>query len=265
MTERRIAKLQPADRIWTVASIHGEARRLARIHDAIWSRLAPGDRVLYLGNLIGRGAGVRETLDELLDFRRAVIARPHGFVCDVVYLRGSQEVMWQKLLQLQFTPSPADALHWMLQRGVGATLQAYGGEPEAGLRAARAGTVALTRWTGGIRQTMQRHPGHTELLGRLHSAAYTDERGALFVNTGLDPTKPLDAQGDLFWWHGTGFVGLDQPYGAFRRVVRGFDPRRRGVEEAPHKLTLDAGAGFGGPLVAACIAPDGTVLERIEV
>lgn len=264
MTDRRIAKLHRAARIWTVAAIHGEAARLARLHDAIWRRFQPGDRVLYLGNMIGRGAAIRETLDELLDFRCAVIARPGGFACDVVYLRGSQEVMWQKLLQLQFTPSPADALAWMLQRGVGATLEAYGGQAEAGLRAARAGTVALTRWTGGIRQAMQRHPGHAELLGRLHSAAYTHETGVLFVNAGLDPALPLHAQGDLFWWHGVGFVEMEAPYGDFRRVVRGFDPRRRGVAEAPHKVTLDAGAGFGGPLIAACFTPDGEIVERIE-
>lgn len=267
MTDRRIASLDHAARIWAVASIHGEAARLARLHDALWSRLEPDDRVLYLGNMIGRGPAICETLDELLDFRCAVIGRPGGFACDVVYLRGSQEVMWQKLLQLQFTPSPVDALAWMLQRGVAATLEAYGGDAEAGLRAARAGTVALTRWTSGVRQAMQRHAGHTELLGRLRGAAVSagaQEGGVLFVNAGLDPEKPLNEQGDLFWWHGTGFVAMAAPYGGFARVVRGFDPRRRGVEERPHKVTLDAGAGFGGSLVAACFTPAGEIVDRLD-
>jgi serine/threonine protein phosphatase 1 len=172
--------------------------------------------------------------------------------------------MWQKLLQLQFTPDPGGALAWMLQRGVGATLAAYGADAEAGMRAARAGTVALTRWTSEVRQAMRRHPGHGELLGQMHSAAQTGEGGALFVNAGLDPKRAPSEQGDLFWWHGIGFAELDRPYAGFRRVVRGFDPRRRGIEDQPHKLTLDAGAGFDGPLVAACLTPTGEVVERLE-
>jgi serine/threonine protein phosphatase 1 len=264
MTDRRIANLETAERIWAVAAIHGEAGRLARLHDQLWQRLGRGDRVVYLGNMIGRGESIVASVDELVDFRRAVMARPGGFACHLVYLRGSQEVMWQKLLQLQFTPDPVGALSWMLQRGVSATLEAYGADAEAGIRAARAGTVALTRWTSGVRQAMQRHPGHVELLGRMHSAAQTGENGVLFVNAGLDPHKPLAEQGDLFWWHGAGFSELDRPYAGFQRVVRGFDPRRRGPEELPHKLTLDAGAGFGGPVVAACFDRAGQVIEHLE-
>ena len=152
MSQRRIASLERAPRIWAIPAIHGEAERLARVHDQIWPALTQGDRVVYLGNLIGGGldgaaperTAVLATLDELLDFRRAVIAMPGAFACHVVYLRGSQEVMWQQLLQLQFTPDPVAALNWMAPRGVRATLEAYGGDVDAGIRAARAGTVALT-------------------------------------------------------------------------------------------------------------------------
>jgi len=266
MTDRRIASLPPASRIWAVAAVHGEAERLRRLHARLWTALEPGDRLVYLGNLIGWNDGVRATLDELLAFRRAVIARPGGFACHVTYLRGRQEVMWQKLLQLQFTPDPAGALQWMVPRGVGATLAAYGGDPRVGERAARAGTVALTRWTSGLREAMKANPGHVELLGRLRSAAVSREDALLFVNTGLDPEKPLHHQGDLFWWHGAGFNALDPEagYHGFTRIVRGFDPRQRGITEHPAKVSLDAGAGFGGPLAAACFAPDGRMVTRIE-
>ncbi len=265
MSNRRIASLSRAERIWAVAAVHGEVEQLVCLHDAIWPRLEHGDRIVYLGNLIGWGKAIPATLDELLDFRRAVMARDGGFACDLTYLRGSQEVMWHKLLQLQFTPDPSGALSWMLQRGVAATLESYGCDKDEGLRAARGGTVALTRWTGQVRQAMKRHAGHEELLGRLHSAADTGSGGVLFLNAGLDPKIPVDRQGDLFWWHGVGFSQLDRPYAGYRRVVRGFDPRRRGGEELPHKITLDSGAGFGGPLTAACITPDGDVVERLEV
>jgi len=266
MTDRRIARLPSADRIWAIAAVHGDVARLRAVHGRLRDALRPGDRIVYLGNLIGWNSDVRATLDELLTFRREVMARPGGFACDVVHLRGRQEVMWQKLLQLQFTPDPVRALQWMLPRGVQATLAAYGGDPRAGERAARAGTIALTRWTGGLRQAMKANPGHFELLGRLRSAAVSHAGPLLFVNTGLDPAKPLDAQQDLFWWHGAGFNALDGEagYDGFARVVRGFDPGQRGVSNHRAKLSLDAGAGFGGPLVAACLDPDGTVVDRIE-
>ena len=266
MTDRRIVRLPPAERIWAVAAVHGDVARLRTVHERLRKALRPGDRVVYLGNLIGWNPEVRATLDELLAFRREVMARPGGFACDVVYLRGRQEVMWQKLLQLQFTPDPVGALQWMLSRGVQATLAAYGGDARAGERAARAGTMALTRWTGKLRQAMKAHPGHTDLLGRLRSAAVSREGHLLFVNAGLDPAKPVAAQQDLFWWHGAGFNALDetQGYAGFARVVRGFDPGQRGVTNTRAKLSLDAGAGFGGPLVAACLDPEGRVVDRIE-
>lgn len=264
MTDRRIVTLPPAERVWAIAAIHGEAERLERLHESLWARMRPTDRLVYLGNMIGWGADIRGTLDAILAFRRAVIARPGAHACDVTLLRGRQEVMWQKLLQLQFTPDPVAALQWMTTRGVEATLAAYGGDPRGGERAARAGTMVVTRWTNNLRAAMKAHPGHTELLGRLRSAAVTDDGRMLFVNTGLDPEKPLHQQGDLFWWHGAGFNALDESgYEGFTRVVRGFDPRRRGPVETAAKVSLDAGAGFGGDLMAACLGADGRILERL--
>ena len=38
------------------------------------------------------------------------------------YLRGSQEEMWHKVLQLQFAADPRGVLAWMLEQGLGTTL-----------------------------------------------------------------------------------------------------------------------------------------------
>ena len=89
-------------RIWAVASVHAQAQRLAKLHRTIAKRFQIGDRVVYLGNVIGRGTALRETLAELLAFRRAIIAGPGMFGSDVIYLRGAQEEMLQKTLQVQF-------------------------------------------------------------------------------------------------------------------------------------------------------------------
>src|SRR5262249_9603135 len=82
-------------------------------------------------------------------FRRWLLARPRTFAYDIAYLRGGQEEMWQKLLQIQFAPNPREVLGWMLTQGVGATLAAYGGDVRLAGGAARAGPMALTRWCAG--------------------------------------------------------------------------------------------------------------------
>jgi hypothetical protein len=258
------ARLVRPERIWAVAAIHGEADRLLRLHALLVPRLAKGDRLVYLGGYLGHGAAVARTLDELVLFRRLFLARRLAFLGDIAFLRGSQEEMWQKLQQLQFAPNPREVLQWMLDHGVAATLEAYGGEARQGLAAARDGVLALTRWTGSLRAALDAHPGHRQLLTGLKRYALTEDGALLLVHAGIDAGKPLDLQRDALWWGGSDILELDAPYGGFRRVVRGHDRRHAGLVEGAYALSLDAGSGVGGALLAACLAPDGTLLEAIE-
>ena len=72
-SREKFARLREARRIWAVGAIHGEARRLARVHDIIGERFLSGDRLVYLGNYLGHGEDIAATVDELLDFRRRVL------------------------------------------------------------------------------------------------------------------------------------------------------------------------------------------------
>ncbi|CAA7616434.1 hypothetical protein [Magnetospirillum sp. UT-4] len=258
------ATLRGCGRIWAVAAIHGEIERLRALHAHLAAELRPGDQLVYCGDYLGYGPQVRETVDELLLFRRAILARPGVEIDDLVYLRGTQEEMWQKLLQLQFAPNPADVLHWMAGHGIAATLAAYGGSIEEGELAARDGILSLTRWTSNLRQSMRGHDGHTALMSVLRHAAYTDSGTLLFVHAGIDPSRPLSAQMDAFWWGSAGFELLDGQYGGFKLVVRGSDRRRGGVRVGAFTATLDAGCGFGGPLTAACFDGEGQIVKMIE-
>jgi serine/threonine protein phosphatase 1 len=260
----KFTRLGLARRVWAVGAVHGEADRLKAVHRALGERMAPGDRLVYLGNYLGRGPDIVAVVDELLAFRRAVLSRRNAFVCDVAYLRGAQEEMWHKLLQLQLAMEPAQVLAWMIQRGVDASVRAYGFDPEGGMGAARSSVLSLTRWTGGLREAMRTHPGHDEFLHSLKRAAFTGEGGLLFVHSGLDPSRPLAAQGDALWWGSGGFSAIAGAYAGFRRVVRGFDPRQGGVAETAYTLTVDGGCGFGGALVAACLDDAGALIDRIE-
>jgi serine/threonine protein phosphatase 1 len=263
-SDQKFGRLHGAQRIWAVSAIHGEARRLAVVHDQIGVRFAPGDRLVYLGNYLGHGEAIAATIEELLDFRRRVLGRPKGFACDVVYLRGAQEEMWQKLLQLQFAPNPGEVLAWMVQAGVDATVRAYGGDLRQGFAATRDGPRTITRWTSGLRAAMNAAEGHSTLFAALRHAALTDETGLLFVHAGVAPRKALIAQGDAFWWGPTDILELVAPFHQFRRVIRGFDRDRRGLVEHPFGVSVDGGAGRGGPLLAACFAPDGVVVDLCQ-
>jgi serine/threonine protein phosphatase 1 len=261
--QKHFTTLREGVRVWAVGAIHGEAARLVALHELLATRLKVGDELVYLGGYLGHGAMVRETVDELLRFRRAVMALPGNEDLEVVYLRGQQEEIWQKLLQLQFASSPGEVLDWMLNHGAESTVRAYGGMPAEGFSAAREGTLALTKWTGTLRNAMRVLDGHMALLSSLKHAAFTET--ALFVHAGVDPSRPLSAQTDSFWWGGADFDALEAgQFQSFTRIVRGCDSRRGGLKLEGCTVTLDSGAGFGGPVAAACFAPSGDLLDVIE-
>lgn len=271
--QEKFAFLTGVRRLWVVGSVHGERARLAALHDALWPKLEAGDRLVYLGNVVGRGEDVAGTLDELLAFRCGVMALEPAEAQHVVVLRGSQEEMWQKLLQIQFATDPRGVLEWMLQQGLEATLAAYGSSAAEARQKVGGGTLGLSRWTQSLRAAMQARPGHVAFMAGLRRAcAVTGETepspaapaGLLCVNAGLDPSRPLDSQKDSFWWSSGRFGPLEVPYAGFARVLRGFAKDRSGLQVEAFTATIDAGCGFGGPLLAACFDPGGGLLDRLE-
>jgi len=184
---------------------------------------------------------------------------------DVVFLRGAQEEMWQKMLQLQFSVRPAEVLKWMLAHGADATLTAYGGYAADGFNGAADGAMALTGWTNELRARVRAAPGHDALMSALKRATLSHDNGVLFVSAGIDVERPLTAQTDSFWWAGRCFAEISERYEGFQRIVRGFDPDHGGYFQTENTLTIDGGCGFGGSLIAACLSPDGEILDRIDI
>lgn len=260
----KFAVFETPCRVWTISSIHGDVRGLVALHAALEERVAEGDRLVYLGNVLGRAAAVRATVDEVLAFRRAFLAIPGNDVKDYAILRGAQEEMWNKLFELQFAVNPAEVLQWMLDHGIATTIEAYGGNPRDGMAAARQGTMMLNRWTAGLRAAFGEAPGHRDFLSSLRQAAYTDDGTLVFVNAGLDPERPLDAQNDAFWWAQQDFEKIERSYFGCKLVVRGYDPAHHGVRVGAHSASIDGCAGFGGAPIAACVTPADGIIDIVE-
>lgn len=268
VTDNRFRNLGRPGRIWAISAIHGDVDRLTSIHDTLYSRLRLGDRIVYHGNYAGYSSNAIDTINEILTFRRGVLAMPGMMTQDLVYLRGSQEEMWQKLLQLQFAPDPSSILLWMLGNGVSNTLYSYGISPHDGIEACRGGVMALTKWTNAVREAIRRVPGHETFGNQLLRAAYTAEDTPypmLFVHAGIDRSRPLIDQGDAFWWAAPQFESITEAYNPFQKVVRGFDPEHKGVHMNCVTATIDGGCGFGGDLVCAGFDHAGEVVDFVTV
>lgn len=273
----RFAVLGAPERIWAIPSIHADIGKLNTAHENVFNRFRPGDRLIYLGNYTGYGRYARETINALLSFRRCLLSIPGVKPEDIVYLRGTQEEMWQKLLQLQFAPNPKQVLEWMLCQGVAQTLESYGVSIAEAQRVTCEGVMRLARWTENLRYAVYKNPGHDIFGSQFKRAAYTDcsykagenaDSGIcsplLFVNAGIDCSRSLEDQGDRFWWGDPHFKSMTLPYAPFRKVIRGYDPESGGLHLNCVTATLDNNCGRGGSLVFAEIASDGEFLNVME-
>jgi serine/threonine protein phosphatase 1 len=257
--------LAGARRVWAIGAARGEIARVESVHQEIAARFLPGDRIVYLGGVLGVGADPAATVDAILRFRLRTLARLDLCVAGFVVLRGSLEEMWRRFLELQFAMNPAEILEWMLAHGIGATLQSYGGSIETARRVCREGPLAITRYTNEIRNAVHRRPGHDQFAAAIRRAAYTERGELLFSAAGVDPKRPLSEQGDTLWWGSGYFTSISAPYAGFRRVVRGDDRHRNSLEMGEFTATLDGGCGFGGTLNAACFSLDGRPVDWVQV
>lgn len=267
----RFSAIKAARRVWTIPSIHAEADKLRALHDSLLPRLKAGDRIVYLGNYIGRGPDSAAVIDELLTFRRMALAIAGFQPADIIFLRGQQEELLQRIFQLQFASTPGKVFEWMLDQGLAHTLESYGIDIREGLNASFADVSRLARWTGFVRHMVGRHEGHDMFFSQLKRAAFThkatsrdDAKSLLFVSTGLKTDLCLEDQGDRFWWGGDDFQTITDAYDPFSRVVRGYDPQRRGIYINCVTATVDNGCGFGGSLACASWMRDASVGEIFE-
>ena len=105
---QKFGVLRSIERIWAVAAVRGDASKLIAVHQQIADAFQPRDGVVYLGDIIGFGDQVIATIDEILRFRRAVMAVPPlRFTDDFVILGAARRKCGAKFCSFSSRPIPA--------------------------------------------------------------------------------------------------------------------------------------------------------------
>tara|TARA_Y100001935_G_C17289724_1_gene502538 strand:+ start:15 stop:608 length:594 start_codon:yes stop_codon:yes gene_type:complete len=185
----------------------------------------------------------------------------------IVFLRGAQEEMFSKLLQLQLAPNPTEIVEWMFDHGVNSTVKSYGFDEYEVKNIASSGTLKISKWTSCLHKSLQMHAGHSQYFLNLKHAAYSQTKKILFVNRGVDITRPLSAQNDCFWWGFQNFSRIQEPYKTFTRIVRGYESENINQSEISKKnlvCTLFRQPLSNQSILCGLFDENGEILDLIE-
>ena len=220
----KFAEFKSCNKIWAIGSIHSHMSSFENIKKHIIKNFSKNDKIVFLGNVIGVGDFAQETLSSVIDMRLKLMSKFYLDPDDIVFLRGAQEEMFLKLLQLQTSPNPNEILLWMYEHGVNKTIDSYGLDSKELIDISTQGTIAINKWTSRLNDILTYKNGHKEYFSNLCHAAFSKSRLILFVNRGVDISRPLFAQSDCFWWGYHNFSKLNKPYRTFKKIVRGYEP-----------------------------------------
>ena len=255
------------ERIWAVGSLHSSIESFQSIKKYILSNFKSGDKLVFLGNLIGYNDKSKEIITDVLSLRFNLMANFNVNHEDVVFLRGAQEEMFSKLLQLQTAPNPSEIIEWIFSHGVDQTLLSYNFEPDQFINIATQGTIQINKLTSKLNQKISDTPGHKEFFSNLKHAAYSDNMKVLFVNRGVDLSRPLSAQNDCFWWGYQNFSLINKPYNTFIRIVRGYQSNEHNnLEDSKNRIlcTLFKQPLENKKILAGLFTKNGDILELFE-
>lgn len=210
--------------VYAIGDIHGCARLLRKLHDAICddakAKAASRNVVVYLGDYIDRGPDSSDVID-------LVLAGPR-VACERVYLKGNHEA-----LLLQFLDGECDSQMWRMN-GAGATFRSYGVDVDDCDDTCRAALKA------------EISPAQTAFFRNLQLTHV--EGDYLFVHAGLRPGCALEEQSaeDLMWIRQP-FLDSSQDWGY--TVVHGHTTVAE-PDIRENRIDIDTGAVWTGRLTA---------------
>lgn len=257
--------LSDYNRIWAISALGGDFVRTRQLHRKIADKFQIGDKVIYLGNVFGKGSDNLKTVNEVLFFRRALLALPSVKAGDILFLKGSCEDLLLKTMQLAFCPSPKPVLKWMFDQGLEELLQTYNIKKMNLEIAASKGAVALSYFVPELKKKIKAHDGHFDYLMALQKEIHTKDETLLFVHRGLFKQKSLLRQEEAFCWGGTLPFETEEPYKGFSKVIRTLPYQENAsLCETEFYLTLLSGGGHDGSVGAALLDKKGKVLDFLK-
>ena len=260
-------EIKNPNKIWAIGSIHSKIDAFNSLKKHLLKNFKNGDYLVFLGNIIGLNKSSKETLDSVIDLRSKLLAMHFLNPEHIIFLRGAQEEMFLKILQLQTAPNPKDVILWMFDHGVDATVESYGFDKNEAINVTSQGTLSITRWTKKLNLMLSKNIGHKEYFNYLKHAAFSESKKILFLNRGVDVSRPLSAQNDCFWWGYQNFSSINEPYNSFVRIVRGYQSSEsNNLQNAKHKTICSL---FKQPLdypniIAGIFNSSGDVLDLFE-
>ncbi|MDC6447660.1 hypothetical protein PQZ42_01125 [Alphaproteobacteria bacterium] len=263
----KFQELKNANKIWAIGSIHSNIESFKSINNYILSNFSKGDKLIFLGNIIGFRNKSKEIISEILMLRFSLMAKFNLNHEDIIFLRGAQEEMLSKLLQLQTAPNPIEIVEWIFSHGVDKTIFSYDLSPDEFINTASQGTLQINKLTARLNKQISLIPGHKEFFSNLKHAAYTDTKELLFVNRGVDISRPLSAQYDCFWWGYQNFSLIEKPYNSFKRIVRGYQSNpNNDLENSKSRVlcTLFRQPLESEKILAGIFSKNGDILELFE-
>ena len=255
------------NKIWAIGSLHSSIDSFKSIKNYILLNFSKGDKIIFLGNIIGFRNKSKEIISEVLSLRFNLMSEFNLNHEDVVFLRGAQEEMFSKLLQLHIAPNPLEIVEWIFSHGVDQTVISYNFEPEQFRNVASQGSIQINKLTSKLNKKISETPGHNEFFSNLKHAAFSNSMEVLFVNRGVDLSRPLSAQNDCFWWGYQNFSLINKPYSTFRRIVRGYQSNEHNdLQNSKNRIlcTLFKQPLENKKILAGLFAKNGDILELFE-
>ena len=265
--ESKFQEFRNPNKIWAVGSVHSGVESFQSIKNYIFSNFNKGDKLIFLGNIIGFRNKSKEMISDILSLRFNLMAKFKLNNDDIVFLRGAQEEMFSKLLQLQTAPNPAEIIEWIFSHGVDATVISYNLDPNEFAKITSQGTIKINKLTSKLNKEISKIPGHKEFFSNLKHAAFSNTKEILFVNRGVDISRPLSAQNDCFWWGYQNFSLINKPYNTFNRIVRGYQSNQHNdLENSKRKIlcTLFRQPLNNDKILAGVFDKNGNILELFE-
>jgi serine/threonine protein phosphatase 1 len=223
---------------FAIGDIHGEARKLAALHDAILDRIAFEGRpacIVHLGDYVDRGPDSRGVIDRIMRLERKFAGSAS---VQVISVMGNHEQMM--LDAFDADPDTSD-LSWWTEGGT-ETAASYAG-------------AADRNWRAHIPRD---HVAWMRALPVIHRVP---DRKLVFVHAGIEPSSfPGEADGVYLWTRSDRFFNDNnwpqRPELEGLTVVHGHTPVGPDPDVGFRRINVDTGACFGGPLTAAMLKPD---------